>query len=77
MNTISAYIALGLFGWLGYAVWTGVFEAVGSGRSRGLGGLIQVATERFGPEATSIYLFAIAIILAFFFLIRAEQEVRP
>ena len=74
MNTVLAYISAGLFGWLGYSVWTGTYEVGHTGKSRALGSLIDSATDQYGTQATSILLYAAGIILAFFFLILAARR---
>ena len=76
MHTILAYIALGLFGWLGYSVWTDSFQTGYTGKARALGGLVNMATERYGTEATSILLISTGVILAFVFMIRKAREDR-
>ena len=73
MHTVRAPLALGLFGWLGYAVWTEQFVGGSSSKSRALGDLVAYATDRFGPEVTSILLFATGVILAFVFMILAAR----
>ena len=76
MNKVLAIISLGLFGWLGYSVWTGTFEGGYTSKSRALGWMIDMATDRFGAEGASILLFSAGVILAFFFMIlhtRAEH----
>ncbi len=74
MNTVLAYISCGLFGWLGYTVWTESYQVGYTGKARALGSVINATTERYGTEVTSIFLFSAGIILAFVFLIRATQE---
>ena len=69
MNTVRAIISLGLFGWLGYAVWTEQFSGGNSSKSRALNGVIEALTSRFGTQETAIFLFAAGILLAFFFMI--------
>ena len=76
MHTVLAYIALGLFGWLGYSVWTDSFQTGYTGKSMALGGMINMATERYGTEATAILLFSTGVILAFAFLIRQARDAR-
>lgn len=72
MKYVQAAIALGLFGWLGFAVFTDTFPdgEGGSGRTRALKGLISSATEQLGVVQTSLGLITIGVLLAAFFLKR-------
>ena len=75
MKYVQATIALGLFGWLGYGVYTGTL-LVGDGgasRSRAVKGLVSSAVEQFGSTYTAIGLATVGIILATFFLLRNEE----
>lgn len=76
MKYVQSIIALGLFGWLGYAVFTDTFPdgEGGSGKTRALKGLIDNATAEFGVMQTSIGLVSIGLVLAAFFLLRREAE---
>ena len=76
MHTVRAVLCLGLFGYFGYAVWTGQFEGGSSSKSRAISGVINTVTERFGVEGTSIMLIALGVILAFFFMILQAREER-
>ena len=70
MHIARAIIALGLFGWLGWAVWTGFFDADsgGSSKSRVLKNLVDGLTGRFGVETTALALVAVGVLLAMVFL---------
>jgi len=76
MYTLRAILCLGLFGWLGYEVWTEQFTTGYTAKSRALGGIVSSVTERYGTEATSILLFSTGIILAFFFMILQSRHAR-
>ena len=76
MNILRALISLGLFGGLGWAVWTGQFAHSGSGSSktRAVTGLIDNATTRFGIESTAIGLVTLGVGLATIFLIMHRRD---
>lgn len=76
MKYVQAAIALGLFGWLGYAVFTDSFPdgESGSGKTRAIKGLISSATEQFGTVQTSLGLMAVGLLLAAFFLLRRDAD---
>ena len=76
MHTVRAILCLGLFGFLGYAVWTKQFVGGSSSKVQALNDVVATVTERYGTEVTSIFLFAAGIILAFLFLIHGEQDDR-
>ena len=56
MKYVQSAIALGLFSWLGYAVYTDTLPIGdgGSGKTRALSGVISIVTEQFGVTQTSI-----------------------
>jgi TRAP-type C4-dicarboxylate transport system permease small subunit len=76
MHTVLAWIALGLFGWLGYTVWTDSYQVGYTGKARALGALINMATDHYGTHATAILLFSAGLILAFVFQIMASRQTR-
>ena len=72
MKFVQAFITLGLFGWLGYAVYTDTlpFGDGGSSKSRGIKTLIDNAIGQFGPEMTALGLLGFGVLLALFFVSR-------
>ena len=72
MKYVQAAISVGLFGWLGFAVFTYSFPGGdgGSSKTRALKGMISSATEGIGVTQTSLGLVAIGVVLAAFFLMR-------
>lgn len=76
MRYVQAVLALGLFGYFGYAVLADALPASdsGSSKTRALVGLIENATERFGTTETGLGLIAVGILLAMFFVGRARQD---
>jgi hypothetical protein len=75
MKYVQSIIAFGLFGWLGYAVYTDTLPSGdgGSSKTRALNGLISNVTDEFGVTQTSIGLVTIGFVLALFFLMRRER----
>ena len=78
MNIARAIISLGLFGWLGWAVWTDNVPGGdgGSSKTRGLRAFVDSTTASFGVETTAYVLFGIgaALALYFFMLHRRDQR---
>jgi hypothetical protein len=76
MKYVQAVLALGLFGWLSYAVFTDTFPGgeSGSSKTRALKGLVSNFTEQFGVTQTAIGLAAVGLLLAAFFLSRRDAE---
>jgi hypothetical protein len=76
MKYVQAIIALGLFGWLSYAVFTDTFPSGenGSNKTRALKGFISSTTEQFGVTQTAIGLAVIGVLLAAFFLMRRDAD---
>lgn len=74
MKYFQSAIALGLFGWLGYAVYTDTLPggSGGSGKTRALKDLVSKFTEQFGVTQTSIGLVVIGLLLATFLILRRE-----
>ncbi len=74
MKYVQSAIALGLFSWLGYAVYTDTLPIGdgGSGKTRALSGVISNVTEQFGVTQTSIGLGLVGLLLAVFFLLRPD-----
>ena len=69
MNIARAIISLGLFGWFGWAVWTGNVPGgdVGSSKTRALRSFVDGTTSQYGVETTAFVLFGIGAALALFF----------
>lgn len=76
MKYVQATTSLGLFGWLAWAVATGVLPGGdgGSSKTRALKALAGSATESFGVMTTAAGFAALGIGLAAFFLLRREEE---
>ena len=76
MKYVQAIISLGFFGWLAWAVATGVFPGGdgGSSKTRALKAMVGSATESFGVMTTAAGFAAIGIGLAAFFLLRRGEE---
>ena len=76
MNIIRALISLGLFGGLGWAVWTGQFDgdSGGSSKSRALKSAIDGVTDRFGVETTAMALVGVGVLLAVVFLMLHRRD---
>lgn len=74
MKYVQAVIAMGLFGWLGYAVLTDSVPdgSSGSGKTRALKSMVTTATDKFGETETGIGLIAFGLILALLFLMRGR-----
>lgn len=73
MKFVQAFITLGLFGWLGYAVFTDTLplgDGGGSSKTNGLKTLIDNAIGQFGPDMTALGLFGFGVLLALFFVSR-------
>ena len=66
MNIVRAIISLGLFGWLGWAVWTDNVPGGdgGSSKTRVLKGFVETLTAQYGVETTAFALFGIGAALA-------------
>lgn len=78
MRYIQAILSIGLFGWLGYGVLTGTLLGGdgGSRNTRALLGMIGDAEAAIGTTNTGLALFAVGILLAGFFLMKARSEAR-
>ena len=74
MHTVRALLSLGLFGYLGYVVWTERLVGGNSSKSRAVGNIVELATDRFGVEGTAILLFGTGVILAFIFMILGARS---
>ena len=69
MNYVQAIIALGLFGWFGYAV---AFDAIpggdgGSSKTRSLKAVADVLTSEMGATGAGAAIAGFGILLAGFF----------
>lgn len=75
MKYVQAIIALGLFGWLGYATFTNSLPGGdgGSSKTRALKNAITGATDHFGVTNTSLALAGFGVLLAAFFLMRRTE----
>ena len=74
MRYVQAMIAVGLFGWLGYAV---AFDALpafegGSSKTRGLMSLVESVTQSIGSGLTGALLLSIGVVIAWYVLKRGE-----
>ncbi len=72
MHYVQAVIAMGLFGWLGYAI---AFDALpggdgGSSKTRALMAMADKMTTELGPMGAGGLCLAIGVVLAFFFVRR-------
>jgi hypothetical protein len=76
MKYVQSILALGLFGWLSYAVFTDTFPGgeSGSSKTRALKGFVSNVTEQFGVTQTAIGLAVVGVLLAAFFLLRRDAE---
>ena len=76
MNIVRAIISLGLFGWLGWAVWTDNVPGGegGSSKTRGIKAFVDTMTGSYGVETTAFALFGIGAALFLFFFIRFRRE---
>ena len=72
MKFVQAFITLGLFGWLRYAVFTDTLPLgdSGSSKTRGVRTLVENATAHFGPDMTALGLVGFGVLLALFFVSR-------
>lgn len=67
MRFIQASIALGLFSWLSYMVYTDGFLQGdgGSSKTRALRNIVTQATDAYGVETTALGLLCAGILLSF------------
>ena len=72
MEIARAIISLGLFGWLGWAVWTDNVPGGegGSSKTRWLKEFVDGMTSSYGTETTALVLFGIGAVLSLFFYVR-------
>ncbi|MEO3413353.1 hypothetical protein AAFO92_01715 [Roseovarius sp. CAU 1744] len=75
MRYVQAFVSLGLFGWLAYAVATDTFPGGdgGSSKTRAVKSVITSATDEFGTVQTALGLAVVGIVLAMFFLMRRSE----
>lgn len=76
MEIVRAILSLGLFGWLGWAVWTDNIPGGdgGSSKTRGLKAFVDGLTSYYGTETTAFVLFGIGAALALFFYVRHLRQ---
>lgn len=74
MKYVQAFLAIGLFGWLGFAVFTDTLPggSGGSSKTLALKAFMARMTDQFGVTTTAAALVAIGVVLAAFFLMRRE-----
>jgi hypothetical protein len=68
MKFVQAFLALGLFGGLAFAVFTGSLPQSdgGSSKSRALMTMVNDATARFGPDMTALGLMGFGALIALY-----------
>lgn len=74
MKYVQAVLALGLFGWLGFAVFTDSLPGGqgGSGKTMALRAAMARATDAFGVTTTAAGLVAIGVALAAILVMRRD-----
>ena len=77
MRFVIAFISLGLFSWLSYAVYFGTInfsDGGGSSKTRALKAAVSRAIETYGAETTALALLGVGAALAFGFIAFGPRE---
>lgn len=74
MDYFRAFLCLGLFGFLGYAVIFDILPAQGgSSKTRALKSMLNGATDQYGVMPIGLGLIALGVALAAFFVLRHRR----
>ena len=76
MRYLWSAVIVGIFGYLGYAVITGVFDEMGSGGRRGrmLKNIVTTVTDQIGSTATGVILIVAGVAIAAVLLFVGDDD---